>query len=153
MPRGAEPAMEHVTSARVVALREQVLRRWPDDVVEELWDGPLWRVAVPRHGWAVEAEDLDGYWAVTVEPHGHAFETHDATVRTLVRLVGAAVADDLWLVRWRLGRLASGSWLEDGRGDAFTGAPGGTWLDRLASSLPGYDRTRVRLRDAPAEGA
>ncbi len=145
--------MEHVTSARVVALREQVLRRWPDDVVEELWDGPLWRVAVPRRGWTVEVEDLDGYWAVVVQPCGHAFETHDATVGTLVRLVDAAVAGDLWLVRWRIGRLASGEWLEDGAGDAFTGAPGGTWLDRLASSLPGYERARARLRELPAERA
>ncbi len=139
--------MESLTNARVVALREQVLRRWGDDVVEQHWDGPLWRVGVPRHGWTVEAEDLDGYWAVRVEPHGHAFETHDATVGTLVRLVAAAVAGDLWLVRWRIGRLAAGSWLEDGDGVGFTGGPGGAWLDRVAASLPGYRRTRARLLD------
>lgn len=141
----APAAVEHLTSARVVALREQVLRRWPEEVEERLWDRTLWRIAVPARGLTIEAEDLEGYWSVLVGPAGHAFETHDATVGTLVRLVDAAVRGELWVVRWRIGRLAAGSWLEDGEGVGFTGGPGGTWLDRVASSVPGYRRTRVPL--------
>ncbi|WP_168800591.1 MULTISPECIES: hypothetical protein [Cellulomonas] len=143
--------MEELTSAGVAALREQVLRRWPEEVQERFWDGPVWHAAVPRRGTTVRAEHLEGCWSVVVEPGAHAFETHDATVRTLVRLVDAVVRGDVWVVRWQVGRLASGSWLEDGEGERFTGGSGGSRLDRLASSVPGYRRTRVPLPDGTRE--